>query len=47
MNIPEQMLPFVPDLIVEQVAGGHWLQLEKPDEVNKILDKFVARLETD
>ncbi|EXL99470.1 hypothetical protein FOIG_08510 [Fusarium odoratissimum NRRL 54006] len=47
MNIPEQMLPFVPDLIVEQVAGGHWLQLEKPDEVNKILDKFVARLGTD
>ncbi|EWZ85712.1 hypothetical protein FOWG_10809 [Fusarium oxysporum f. sp. lycopersici MN25] len=47
MNIPEQMLPFVPDLIVEQVAGGHWLQLEKPDEVNEILDKFVARLETD
>ncbi|EXK27564.1 hypothetical protein FOMG_15807 [Fusarium oxysporum f. sp. melonis 26406] len=46
MNIPEQMLPFVPDLIVEQVAGGHWLQLEKPDEVNEILDKFVARLET-
>ncbi|EWZ32885.1 hypothetical protein FOCG_12690 [Fusarium oxysporum f. sp. radicis-lycopersici 26381] len=47
MNIPEQMLPFVLDLIVEQVAGGHWLQLEKPDEVNEILDKFVARLETD
>ncbi|KAK2674220.1 Epoxide hydrolase-like [Fusarium oxysporum f. sp. vasinfectum] len=47
MNIPEQMHPFVPDLIVEQVAGGHWLQLEKPDEVNKILDKFVARLGTD
>ncbi|EWY83277.1 hypothetical protein FOYG_13115 [Fusarium oxysporum NRRL 32931] len=46
MNIPEQMLPFVPDLIVEQVAGGHWLQLEKPDEVNEILDKVVARLET-
>ncbi|KAF4943799.1 hypothetical protein FGADI_13156 [Fusarium gaditjirri] len=47
MNIPEQMLPFVPDLKVEQVAGGHWLQLEKPDEVNEILDKFVARLGTD
>ncbi|KAJ4095033.1 hypothetical protein NW761_005495 [Fusarium oxysporum] len=47
MNIPEQMLPFVPDLIVEQVAGGHWLQLEKPDEVNEILDKFAARLGTD
>ncbi|KAF5560454.1 epoxide hydrolase [Fusarium phyllophilum] len=44
MNIPEQMRPFVPDLTVEQVAGGHWLQLEKPDEVNEILDKFVAKV---
>ncbi|KAF5243585.1 hypothetical protein FANTH_8164 [Fusarium anthophilum] len=43
MNIPEQMRPFVPDLTVEQVAGGHWLQLEKPDEVNEILDEFVTK----
>ncbi|WZH49670.1 AB hydrolase-1 domain-containing protein [Fusarium acuminatum] len=47
MNIPEQMLPFAPGLSVAQVAGGHWLQLEKPDEVNEILDRFVASLETD
>lgn len=47
MKIPEQMLPFAPGLRVEQVAGGHWLQLEKPDEVNEILDSFVASLETD
>ncbi|KAF4483440.1 epoxide hydrolase [Fusarium agapanthi] len=45
MNIPEQMCPFVPDLTVEQVAGGHWLQLEKPDEVNEILDKFATKVE--
>ncbi|KAF5602508.1 epoxide hydrolase [Fusarium pseudocircinatum] len=44
MNIPEQMRPFVPDLTVEQVSGGHWLQLEKPDEVNDILDKFVTKV---
>ncbi|KLO92340.1 hypothetical protein CEK26_002719 [Fusarium fujikuroi] len=44
MNIPEQMRPFVPDLTVEQLTGGHWLQLEKPDEVNEILDKFVAKV---
>jgi len=44
MNIPQQMHPFVPDLTVEQVTGGHWLQLEKPDEVNEILDTFVAKL---
>lgn len=41
-NFPEQMRPLVPDLEVEKVVGGHWLQLEKADEVNKILDKFVA-----
>ena len=35
------MRPHVPDLKVEKVNGGHWLQLEKADEVNKILDKFV------
>jgi pimeloyl-ACP methyl ester carboxylesterase len=44
MDIPEQMRPFVADLTVEQVAGGHWLQLEKPDEVNEILDKFVTKV---
>ncbi|CCT74996.1 related to epoxide hydrolase [Fusarium fujikuroi IMI 58289] len=44
MNIPEQMCPFVPDLTVEQITGGHWLQLEKPDEVNEILDKFVEKV---
>ncbi|KAF5648010.1 epoxide hydrolase [Fusarium sp. NRRL 52700] len=44
MNIPEQMRPFVPDLTVEKVAGGHWIQLEKPDEVNEILDKFVSKV---
>ncbi|MCJ1459637.1 hypothetical protein MMC28_010016 [Mycoblastus sanguinarius] len=41
VNFPEQMRPHVPDLKVEKVNGGHWLQLEKADEVNKILDKFV------
>lgn len=44
MSIPQQMHPFVPDLTVEQLTGGHWLQLEKPDEVNEILDKFVAKV---
>lgn len=41
VNFPEQMRPHVPDLKVEKVNGGHWLQLEKADEVNQILDKFV------
>lgn len=41
VNFAEQMRPFVPDLKVENVNGGHWLQLEKPDEVNKIMEEFV------
>lgn len=34
------MRPFVKDLKVEKVETGHWLQLEKPEEVNEILKKF-------
>ncbi len=34
------MRPLVPELKVEKVNGGHWLQLEKADEVNEILEKF-------
>jgi soluble epoxide hydrolase/lipid-phosphate phosphatase len=41
INYPEQMRPLVPDLKVENVKGGHWLHLEKPDEVNKILEEFL------
>ncbi len=35
------MRPLVLDLKVENVSGGHWLQLEKADEVNKILEEFM------
>ena len=41
INYPEQMRPLAPDLKVEHVDGGHWLQLEKADEVNKILGEFM------
>ncbi|KAK9426957.1 Alpha/Beta hydrolase protein [Lipomyces doorenjongii] len=41
INYPEQMRPLVPDLRVENVDGGHWLQLEKADEVNRILEEFM------
>jgi soluble epoxide hydrolase/lipid-phosphate phosphatase len=41
INYPAQMRPLVPDFKVENVDGGHWLQLEKADEVNKILEKFL------
>ncbi|MCJ1291122.1 hypothetical protein MMC34_002665 [Xylographa carneopallida] len=41
INFPEQMRPLVPDLRVEHLDGGHWLQLEKADEVNEILEEFM------
>jgi hypothetical protein len=41
INFPEQMRPLVPDLKVVNVNGGHWLQLEKADEVNKTLEEFI------
>ncbi|KAL8793176.1 MAG: hypothetical protein Q9195_004206 [Heterodermia aff. obscurata] len=36
--------PFVKNLQVKQVDTGHWLQLEKPDEVNQILKDFFEGL---
>ena len=41
INFPELMRPQVPDLKVENVNGGHWLQLERADEVNRILEEFM------
>jgi pimeloyl-ACP methyl ester carboxylesterase len=33
----------IPDLLYKQVAGtSHWLQMDKPDEFNRILDGFLA-----
>ena len=36
--------PFVQMLEIKQVDTGHWLQLEKPDEVNHILKDFLEQL---
>ena len=36
--------PFVKNLQVTQIDTGHWLQLEKPDEVNQILKHFFEGL---
>ncbi|KAL4895459.1 putative epoxide hydrolase [Aspergillus ambiguus] len=33
--------PFATDLRVERLDTGHWVQLEKPDEVNALLIKFA------
>lgn len=39
--------PFVRNLEVKQVDTGHWLLLEKPDEVNAILKDFFESLNVD
>ena len=41
IDFPGRMRPLVPDFKVENVNGGHWLQLEKADEVNRILEEFM------
>lgn len=37
------MRPFVKNLQVETVDTGHWLQLEKADEVNGFLKAFFEQ----
>lgn len=38
------MRPFVKDMRVEKADRGHWLQLEKPDEINPVLGKFFEEV---
>ncbi len=35
------MKAMIPNLTVKKVSAGHWVQLEKADEVNAILEEFV------
>jgi soluble epoxide hydrolase/lipid-phosphate phosphatase len=35
------MRPLVQDLRVERVDGGHWIQMERKEEVNGILEGFI------
>jgi pimeloyl-ACP methyl ester carboxylesterase len=40
---PDAYHALVPELPATRVAGtGHWLQLDAPEEVNRILDGFLA-----
>lgn len=41
----EVMRPYVKNLKVETVETGHWLQLEKPGEVNAILQSFFEEVD--
>jgi pimeloyl-ACP methyl ester carboxylesterase len=36
------MEPFTPKLASKKLAAGHWIMLEKPDEVNEVLDRFFS-----
>ena len=38
------MRPFVKDLKIEHVDSGHWVQLEKPEKVNRILATFLEEV---
>ncbi|KAL8721033.1 MAG: hypothetical protein Q9225_002206 [Loekoesia sp. 1 TL-2023] len=39
----EQMRPFAKSMEVETLECGHWVQLEKSDEVNEILKRFFDK----
>jgi pimeloyl-ACP methyl ester carboxylesterase len=41
----ESMKKFVAGLTWKEVDAGHWLQLEKSDEVNGILEEFFNAVE--
>lgn len=42
---PASFRPQFPELPAEKLIGtGHWLMLDKPDEFNAALDKFLAQV---
>jgi pimeloyl-ACP methyl ester carboxylesterase len=42
---PASFRPQFPDFPAEKITGaGHWLMLDKPDEFNAALDKFLAEV---
>jgi pimeloyl-ACP methyl ester carboxylesterase len=42
-DTPNALHRQLPDLPYKQIAGtSHWLQMDKPDELNRILDGFLA-----
>ena len=45
IETPASFRPQFPDLPAIKIAGtGHWLMLDKPDEFNAALDKFLAEV---
>ncbi|TVY39008.1 Bifunctional epoxide hydrolase [Lachnellula occidentalis] len=42
-DFPKQMKPNAPNLEVKNFDAGHWIQLEKPDEMNETLSAFFEK----
>ncbi|KAK0118184.1 hypothetical protein ONS95_012489 [Cadophora gregata] len=40
-DFANQMKPYAPKLEVEKLESGHWVMLERKDEVNELLGKFA------
>lgn len=41
---PPEVSPFAKDYTSKRVPSGHFVQLEAKDEVNEILEAFIARM---
>jgi pimeloyl-ACP methyl ester carboxylesterase len=45
-STPNDIHRLAPDVAHEEMRGtSHWMQLDRPDEFNQILDRFLARVE--
>ena len=43
---PNDIQRLAPDVAHEEMRGtSHWMQLDKPDEFNRILDRFLVGIE--
>jgi len=46
-RLPYSLHNLVPDLPVHLMSGtGHWLMMDRPEAFNRVLDEFVAEVET-
>ena len=47
-SLPISLHRLVPDLPVHPIGGtGHWVQLDRPEVVNRLLDEFLAEVEAE
>ncbi|MEO6885613.1 MAG: SDR family oxidoreductase [Jatrophihabitantaceae bacterium] len=38
--------PYVPNLTVQSVAGGHWVVSDRPEVIARLADRFIQQIET-